>query len=388
MLRRCMFDRFSENAKKLMSRASAAAIRHRTGYIDVEHILIGILELPVSNAKMLLNQQGIDTETLRSALETMLPRGTSSDSEQPLPFSPGAKRTLVQAVQAAAELHHTHIGSQHLLLGMLRDPDNDARNVLTKVGADPEVISKAMTAHSSMTQQANVNLLLISNSTMHGGGYLQHCKANIEEFLGEKKRVMFVPFALADHGGYAEKARESFAAMGHELDSIHAYPDKAKALAEAEAVFVGGGNTFRLLAALSHHGLLTAIRDRVQGGMPYIGSSAGTNVATLSIRTTNDMPIVQPPSFDALQLVPFQINPHYLDPDPSSSHMGETREERILQFHEEHEVPVLGLREGCMLHVQGPMMQLLGTTDARLFRRGKPAEEFHPPCDMSFLLDA
>ncbi len=387
MLRRCMFDRFSENAKKLMSRARALATRHRTGHIDVEHILIGILELPASNAKVMLEQQGIDTEMLRSALETMLPRGTSTD-EGPLPFTTDAKRTLEQAMRAAAELHDTYIDSQHLLLGILRDPDNDARNVLIRVGADPEVISKAMTAHSSMTEQANVNLLLISNSTMHGGGYLQHCKANMEEFLGEKKRVMFVPFALANHDGYAEKARESFTAMGHELDSIHTYPNKVAALAEADAVFIGGGNTFRLLAALSHHGLLTAIRDRVRNGMPYIGSSAGTNVATLSIRTTNDMPIVQPPSFDALQLVPFQINPHYLDPNPSSSHMGETREERILQFHEEHEVPVLGLREGCMLHVQGAKMQLLGTTDARLFRRAQPAEEFHPPCDLSFLLGA
>jgi len=387
MLRRCMFDRFSENAKELMSRARAAAIRHCTGHIDIEHILIGMLELPSSNAKTLLEQQSIDSEVLLEALETMLPRGTSS-AEGQLPFTPAVKRALEQAMRVAAEHQGNHIGSQHLLAGILNDPDSDARNVLVRVGADPDAIARTMTAPSPMTQQANTNLLLISNSTMHGGGYLQHCKSNIEDFLGDKKRVMFVPFALADHDGYAAKAKESFAAMGHDLVGIHTFADKAKAMADAEAVFIGGGNTFRLLAALSHHGLLAAIRDRVHTGMPYIGSSAGTNVATISIRTTNDMPIVQPPSFTALELVPFQINPHYLDPDPASSHMGETREERILQFHEEHEIPVLGLREGCMLRVHGKQMELHGTTDARLFRRGKEPEEFHPPCDLSFLLDS
>lgn len=387
MLRRCMFDRFSENAKELMSRGRAAAIRHCTGQIDIEHILIGMLELPASNAKTLLEQQSIDTEMLLSALETMLPRGTSSPAGQ-LPFTPAVKRALEQAMRVAAEHQDTHIGSHHVLVGILADPDSDARNVLVRVGADPDAIAQSLKAHSPMTQQGNTNLLLISNSTMHGGGYLQHCKSNIEEFLGDKKRVMFVPFALADHDGYAAKAAESFAAMGRDLVGIHTFPDKVKALADAEAIFIGGGNTFRLLATLNHHGLLPAIRDRVRDGMPYIGSSAGTNVATLSIRTTNDMPIVQPPSFTALELVPFQINPHYLDPDPGSSHMGETREERILQFHEEHEIPVLGLREGCMLRVKGKQMQLQGTTDARLFRRGQEPEEFRPPCDMSFLLDS
>lgn len=238
-----------------------------------------------------------------------------------------------------------------------------------------------------MSQRSRANLLLISNSTMHGGGYLEHCAAEIKDFLGDRKRVMFVPFALADHDGYAQKASEVFAAMGHDLDSVHKHTSPVAAIDGADAVFIGGGNTFRLLAALANHGLIPAIQRRVLAGMPYIGSSAGTNVAALSIGTTNDMPIMQPPSFTALQLVPFQINPHYLDPDPSSAHMGETRAERIQQFHEEHEVPVLGLREGCMLRVTGPTMQLRGTTNARLFRRAQEPEEFQPPCDISFLLD-
>jgi dipeptidase E len=153
-------------------------------------------------------------------------------------------------------------------------------------------------------------------------------------------------------------------------------------------VSIGGGNTFRLLTALIHYGLLQAIQQRALAGMPYIGSSAGTNVATLSIRTTNDMPIVQPPTFTAMQLVPFQINPHFLDADPGSKHMGETREDRIRQFHEEHSTPVLGLREGCMLRIEGDKMELRGSTNARLLQRGKPPEEFAPPCDLSFLVRA
>jgi len=227
--------------------------------------------------------------------------------------------------------------------------------------------------------------LLISNSTMHGSGYLEHCAAEIRDFLGSRKRVLFVPFALANHDEYAAKARATFATFGHELASAHE-PSVLADISSFDAMFVGGGNTFRLLDALYRTGLLPRIKQRVLGGIPYIGSSAGTNVATLSIRTTNDMPIVQPPSFTALQLVPFQINPHYLDPDPTSRHMGETREERIRQFHEEHDTPVLGLREGCMLRVEGEAMELRGTTNARLFRRGQPAEEFAPVCDLSFLV--
>jgi dipeptidase E len=148
-------------------------------------------------------------------------------------------------------------------------------------------------------------------------------------------------------------------------------------------VFVGGGNTFRLLDQLQRTGLAAAIAARCAAGMPYVGSSAGTNVATPSIRTTNDMPIVQPMSFAALALVPFQINPHYLDPDPGSRHMGETREERIRQFHEEWPTPVLGLREGAWVRVEGDRATLCGTTGARLFLRGAPPRELATGADLS-----
>ena len=239
----------------------------------------------------------------------------------------------------------------------------------------------------STLDRSSVRALLISNSTMHGGGYLEHCAAEIRDFLGGRQRVLFVPYALADHAGYAAKARAAFATFGHDVVSAHEGPPLLL-LDHCTAVFVGGGNTFRLLAAMYRTNLLPAIQGRALRGMPYVGSSAGTNVATLSIRTTNDMPIVMPPSFDALQLVPFQINPHYLDPDPTSKHMGETREERLRQFHEENDVPVLGLREGCMLRVEGARAELKGTTNARLFRRGEAPVEHVPPCDLSFLLRA
>lgn len=231
-----------------------------------------------------------------------------------------------------------------------------------------------------------LRLFLISNSTMHGGGFLQHCAAELGEFLGGRGTVAFVPYALADHDGYERKAQPAFAALGCELVSVHRSADPLAALAGADAVFIGGGNTFRLLDQLQRSGLAHAIAARVRDGMPYVGSSAGTNVATPSIRTTNDMPIVQPASFAAMALVPFQINPHYLDPIPGSVHMGETREQRLAQFHEVDATPVLGLREGCWLHVEGGTATLRGSTAARLFRRGMAPVELAPGADLSFLL--
>ena len=221
-------------------------------------------------------------------------------------------------------------------------------------------------------------LLLISNSTLHGSGYLDHAANEISDFLGEVTRVLFVPFALHDEAKYAAQARARFEMMGYELDSIHSLTDPAQVVRQADAIFIGGGNTFRLLKALYDHDLLDAIRQRVSEGMPYIGSSAGSNVAAPTIRTTNDMPIVQPPSLDALGLVPFQINPHYLDADPNSTHKGETREERIIQFLEDNETPVVGLREGAMLRIENGKTLLKGSTGARIFRRGHEPVETLP----------
>ena len=221
-------------------------------------------------------------------------------------------------------------------------------------------------------------LLLFSTSTVHGSGYLDYAESEVRSFLGDVKRVLFVPFALADRDAYAARARERFARFGCAIDSLHAADDMRQAIANAEAIFIGGGNTFRLLKCLYDYELLTVIRARVEEGMPYIGSSAGSNVAGPTIRTTNDMPIVQPSSFAALGLVPFQINPHFLDADPASTHMGETREERLLQYLEENDIPVVALREGAWLRIENDACELRGMKGGRLFRRGQEPTEIAP----------
>jgi dipeptidase E len=227
-------------------------------------------------------------------------------------------------------------------------------------------------------QSEEGRLLLISNSTLHGSGYLDHAEQELRDTLGAVKRVLFVPFALHDVGAYAAQARRRFESMGYALDSIHEAADPKITLDEAEAIFIGGGNTFRLLQSLYHHDLLLRIRQRVMEGMVYVGSSAGAVVAAPTIKTTNDMPIVQPPSFNSLGLITFQINAHYLDPDPNSTHMGETREVRINQFLEENETPVVGLREGCMITIERGVHLLKGRTNARVFRRGFDPVELEP----------
>src|SRR3954471_25085202 len=213
-------------------------------------------------------------------------------------------------------------------------------------------------------------LLLISNSTNHGQGSLDHVLGEIDDFLGPIRLLLFVPFALKDREGYGARVRGRLAAIGVEVATLTADEAGRQAVREAAAVFTGGGNTFRLLKTLQDSGLLPLLRERALAGMPYLGSSAGTNIAAPTIRTTNDMPIVEPSSFAALGLVPFQINPHYLDADPSSTHMGETREQRIQEFLDENSVPVVGLREGAWLELQAGSLRLSGVAGAVLFTRG------------------
>jgi dipeptidase E len=229
-------------------------------------------------------------------------------------------------------------------------------------------------------------LVLISTSTVFGTRYLEHAVPELLDALAGVRRVLFIPHALKDRDGYAAKAREAFEEMGFELDSLHEAADPVRAVGEAEAVFCGGGNTFRLLETLDEMGVLPAIRGRVAEGMVYSGASAGSNLACPTIRTTNDMPIVEPRSFDALGLVSFQINPHYVDPAPGSTHMGETRETRIREFHEENEAPVVGLREGAILRVEGESVRLKGVAGARVFRKGEEPVEVAPVAELSPLV--
>lgn len=230
-------------------------------------------------------------------------------------------------------------------------------------------------------------LLLISNSTLHGSGYLDHAEKEIRDFVGSRTKVVFVPYAVYDRGAYSVKVRERLREMGLSVTSVHDVSNMARAIEEANVIFVGGGNTFRLLKGLQDGDLLNPIRRRVAADVPYIGSSAGSIVACPTLKTTKDMPVVQPTSFEALGLVPFQISPHYLDPDPASTHMGETQEERIMQFLEENESPVVGLREGSILRIEEEDVALKGPNSARIFRRGEKPVEAAPGTNLGLLLE-
>jgi dipeptidase E len=227
------------------------------------------------------------------------------------------------------------------------------------------------------------NLLLISSSTVYGHDYLDHVESEIRDLLGGIKRVVFIPYALYDRDAYSKKARERFHRMAFALESAHSTSVPQRLIEEAEAIFIGGGNTFRLLKALYDHELLGPIRSKVEKGLPFIGSSAGSIVACPTLKTTKDMPVVQPPSFDALRLVNFQISPHYLDPEPHSTHMGETQEERIMQYLEENDLPVVGLREAAVLRVHKGCVLLRGGNTARVFRRGNPPVEVSPGSNLT-----
>jgi dipeptidase E len=232
------------------------------------------------------------------------------------------------------------------------------------------------------------NLLLLSSSGVHGYPPFAFALDAMAEIVGNARALHFAPFAIVDHAYYTPRVGDLLAPLGVPVVGLHAVPDARAAVEEAEVLFIGGGNSFRLLHALQQQRLIEPIRRRVLAGeLRFIGSSAGTNMACPSLRTTNDMPIIQPSSFEAIGLVPFQINPHYQDPEPDSTHRGETREQRILEFIEQNDVAVMGLREGSWLRQRGTLLTLDGITGGRLFRRGEEPAEFGPGADLSWLLN-
>lgn len=235
-----------------------------------------------------------------------------------------------------------------------------------------------------------MNLMLISNSTNAGEAYLgwprNHMKAFFEEM--NVQEVTFVPYAGVSMGYdvYAKRVADVLAEMNIRLVSVHTFDQPADAIAKAQCVLVGGGNTFHLVYEMHRHGLMQAIRERVRNGLPYMGWSAGSNVACPGLFTTNDMPIIQPASFETLNLVPFQINPHYLDAHPQG-HGGETREDRIKEFMVvQPETYIVGLREATLLRVKGNTLSLAGTRPMRVFRHGMETKEYEAGQDLSFLM--
>ncbi|MCC8035787.1 MAG: dipeptidase PepE [Rikenellaceae bacterium] len=231
-----------------------------------------------------------------------------------------------------------------------------------------------------------MRLLLISNSTNAGEPYLKYPLGNIDEFLGGIREILFVPYAAVtfSYGEYLCKVQERLGEAGIAVRSVHTSSDPVREVTQARAIAVGGGNTFALVKKMQEQGLMEAIAARVRDGAPYIGWSAGSNVACPTLCTTNDMPIVEPRSFTAMGLVPFQINPHYLDHNPEG-HAGETREQRIMEYTEANPHRyVAGLREGCMLRIEGGQMSLIGPKPLRIFKKGEQPRELTD--GLSFLL--
>lgn len=232
----------------------------------------------------------------------------------------------------------------------------------------------------------SIRLLLISSSRIYGQEYMAYCQDIVKNFWGSIHEVLFIPYASVDHAAYTAKVRQFLAPLGLRIRGLNETSDPLQALLQAEGVFTGGGNTFLLVHTLYSLQLMAPLRQRILSGMPYMGSSAGANLVCPTLKTTNDMPIIQPPHFEALHVIPFQINPHYHDPWPNSTHMGETREERIREFQQLNPLPVLGLREGALLWREGQALHLQGVAGARLFDVNRPPQEFSPGADLSFLL--
>ena len=224
-------------------------------------------------------------------------------------------------------------------------------------------------------------MIIASTSTVYGMEYLEYILPELEIFFKEIKEILFVPYARPSGVSYKEYtkiASKAFAKIDKKVVGIHEFENPKTAVQNAEAIFVGGGNTFVLVDTLYANGLLLEIKEAVEKGTLYFGTSAGSNITGISMKTTNDMPIVYPPDFKTLGLIPFNLNPHYLDPDPTSKHKGETRETRIKEFHVYNDTPVLGLREGSWLKVQGEKITLKGDLSARLFCKNRKPMELEP----------
>lgn len=232
------------------------------------------------------------------------------------------------------------------------------------------------------------NCIIASTSTLHGGSYLEYILPELEIHFQNCKTILFIPYARPSgitHDEYTQKVATAFQKINIVVRGIHEFEHPKAALEKAEGIFTGGGNTFLLVTQLYKNDLMNVLAETVKKGTPYLGCSAGSNICGLTMQTTNDMPIIYPPSFQTLGLIPFNLNPHYLDPDNQSQHMGETRETRIKEFHAFNTLPVLGLREGSWLEVKGGKIILKGKLKARLFKQNQEAEELNPESDLSFL---
>jgi dipeptidase E len=232
------------------------------------------------------------------------------------------------------------------------------------------------------------NVIIASTSTVHGSGYLDYILEELEVFFKNASNILFIPYARPSgisHTDYTQKVAEAFAKINKTVKGINEFENPIEAVNQAQAIFIGGGNTFVLTYQLYKNNLIEPLQKAIKNGTPYLGTSAGSNVCGLTIKTTNDMPIVYPPSFNALAIVPFNINPHYLDPDSTSTHMGETRETRINEFHHFNTQPVIGLREGSWLRVNGHSVILKGSLKARIFEYNKPPYEIETGTELKGL---
>jgi len=231
-------------------------------------------------------------------------------------------------------------------------------------------------------------ITIASTSTVHGSGYLEYLLDHLSHFFKNANNILFIPYARPggiSHDVYTELVQKAFLKINKTVTGIHTHQDPVEAIKQAEAIFVGGGNTFVLTNQLYKNNLIKALQTAIKTGTPYLGTSAGSNICGLTIKNTNDMPIVYPSSFNALALVPFNINPHYLDPIPNSTHMGETRETRIKEFHNYNTNPVVGLREGSWLLVSGPSITLKGPLSARIFEYNKVPYEISTDSSLDHL---